>query len=242
MQKYIIERLNEINRQFYATTATDFDATRGQAWVGWLALLELMGSIERPIRVLDIGCGNGRFGLFLAEQGVPVALYHGVDNSPDLLAYAEQSLKGVIPYQLDERDVVLNPIDAGQYDLVVAFGLLHHVPSKAHRLDFVGRIAGHVVEGGTLCFACWRFYEFERFQKRVVEWSDDLKPHVEPHDYLLDWRRGETALRYCHYVDDVEQSELEAHVEALTALKFLTRFRADGFTGTVNAYSVLTGR
>jgi tRNA (uracil-5-)-methyltransferase TRM9 len=241
MQAEIIERLNEINRQFYATTATDFDATRGQAWVGWSALLELMGTIERPLRVLDVGCGNGRFGLFLAEQDVPVSFYHGIDNSPDLLAYAEKSLQGRIPHQLDEQDVILNPMNAGQYDLVVAFGLLHHVPSKTHRLDFVGRLAGHVADEGTLCFACWRFYEFERFQSRVVAWGDDLKPHVEANDYLLDWRRGETALRYCHYIDDDEQSELESQAEAIRGLNFLTRFRADGFTGTVNAYSILKG-
>lgn len=239
MQPEIIERLNAINRQFYATTAPDFDATRGQAWVGWAALIELIGTITRPLRVLDVGCGNGRFGLFLAEQGIPVEFYHGVDNSPELLAYAEKSLQGVIEHQLDEQDVILNPIQAGQYDLVVAFGLLHHVPSKAHRLDFVGRLAGHVAQGGTLCFACWRFYEFERFQSRVVEWSDDLKPYVEVNDFLLDWRRGETALRYCHYIDDDEQSALEARAEAQAGLQFLTRFRADGFTGTVNAYSIL---
>ncbi len=234
MQAHIIQRLNDINRQFYATTAADFDATRGQAWPGWEGVTQAVPT--PPRRVLDVGCGNGRFGVFLSEKFTPPPHLHGMDNNTDLLRYAATALESAgILATLEQRDVVQHPPDDGLYDWVVAFGLLHHIPGAANRRAFVKTLAERVAPGGVLAFACWRFYEFERFQKRIVAWPPDLAPHVEQNDYLLDWRRGETAIRYCHHVDDAEQSALEA----ATGFTLLTRFRADGFTATVNAYSVL---
>ena len=94
-------------------------------------------------------------------------------------------------------------------------------------------LAQRVAPNGILAFACWRFNEYERYTSRFLSWPADLAP--EPHDYLLDWRRGANALRYCHYIDDNEHNELVA----ATGLQELERFRADGETGDVNCYSVL---
>jgi 2-polyprenyl-3-methyl-5-hydroxy-6-metoxy-1,4-benzoquinol methylase len=59
------ERLNTINREFYRVTAHDFDETRGQPWPGWKRVLPYL---KLPLSVLDVGCGNGRFGVFLAQN------------------------------------------------------------------------------------------------------------------------------------------------------------------------------
>jgi len=40
----------------------------------------------------------------------------------------------------------------------------------------------------------------QRYRQRFTPFPPDLQ--VEPGDYLLDWRRGQRALRYCHDVDD----------------------------------------
>ena len=84
--------------------------------------------------------------------------------------------------------------------------------------------------GGCLALATWRFYERERFRKRIVPWPDDFA--VERHDYLLDWRRGERALRYCHYIDDEEHAQL---IEA-AGLPVIDDYRADG---GLNRYTLL---
>ncbi|MEO0562469.1 MAG: hypothetical protein AAF125_10160, partial [Chloroflexota bacterium] len=64
-------------------------------------------------------------------------------------------------------------------------------------------------------------------------WPPDLDR--EPGDYLLDWRRGTVARRYCHHVDDAEHDAL-VHT---TGLEEVARFRADGADGRTNQYSVL---
>lgn len=225
--------LNQINRDFYATTATEFDATRGRAWAGWEQLAQ---TINHPIRsVLDVGCGNGRFGVFLAEQQSQPFTYHGIDNNPKLLEFADKTLKDYphVTIQLDEQDAILGALPNRTYDLVVLFGVIHHVPGAIQRQQFMRHLADRVGTNGYLAFAAWRFYEQERFRKRIVAWDNNVS--VEQHDYLLDWRRGERALRYCHYVDDDEHDSL---IEA-TGLTVMADYRADGATQDLNRYTIL---
>jgi tRNA (uracil-5-)-methyltransferase TRM9 len=235
MDDSTIEQLNAVNRRFYRVTAADFDQTRGYAWPGWVSVCDVLAS--PPRRVLDVACGNGRFGVYLAERYTAPVAYHGMDNNPQLLALAHDALHELpsLQVQLTERDVVLAPPDEGAYDLVVAFGLLHHIPGAANRQAFVRSLARRVAPGGVLAFAGWRFYAFERFRQRIIPWAEPLASQVERHDYLLDWRRGANALRYCHYVDD---DELATLIDA-SGLTPLTTFRADGKTGDMNAYALL---
>ncbi len=234
--------LNAINRQFYAATAADFDQTRGEAWPGWKRLVQHLPS--PPLTVLDLGCGNGRFGVFLAEalrQHSAALRYHGIDNNPTLLGFARLALQNAgLAFTLEQRDLIESLPEAGRYDLVVLFGVIHHVPGYEARLALMQRLAQLVAPGGILAFASWRFYEVERFRQRIVSWqhSDHSTLAVEPHDYLLDWRRGTVALRYCHYVDDAEHSAL---VEAAGLHEVIT-YRADGLEGSLNCYSILKGR
>lgn len=229
MHPHTIRRLNALNRRFYEITAADFDATRGRPWAGWARVLPHLPD-ARPLRVLDVGCGNGRFGLYLRDHITGGLAYHGVDNNPALLRIARAALPGAT---FEQRDVVLNPPDAGAYDVVALFGVIHHVPGNANRRDFMRALAARVTAGGVLVFAAWRFLDNERLRGKVVDWLPDVER--EHGDYLLDWRRGETAVRYCHYVDNAEHAALVQ----VTGLQPLAHFRADGHDGRTNAYSVL---
>jgi SAM-dependent methyltransferase len=186
--------------------------------------------------VLDVGCGNGRFGVFLAQRRPDISLqYHGVDNNPALLEHARLAFNGLpqVSAVLEERDIIENPPHTGEYDLVAVFGVLHHIPGYEQRLSFIRSLAERVATGGMLAFACWRFYEYERFRERIVPWPEDIQ--VEANDYLLDWRRGQVSLRYCHYVDDAEHAALVA----ATGMHEVATYRADGHTGDANRYSLL---
>lgn len=233
MNRSTIERLNQINRDFYRATAAEFDATRQVAWRGWERLL---AEIDRPVEsALDLGCGNGRFALFLAERQAQPFHYVGVDSSADLLANARRQLAAApkVDASLIERDIVLAGLPGHSTQLVTLFGLIHHVPGFARRRALLASAADCVRPGGYMALAAWRFYEQERFRRRIVAWDDDIT--VERHDYLLDWRRGKRALRYCHYVDDDEHGELIA----ASGLTVIADFRADGAEGDLNRYTVL---
>ena len=225
--------LNNINCDFYRRTAAEFDATRQRAWPGWE---QLLASLELPIdSVLDIGCGNGRFARFLAGRQVQRFCYHGIDNCAELLATARLQLADLpqVTSSLVERDLLLDGLAGPTAQLVALFGLLHHVPGARTRLCLLRSAADLVQPGGVLVFAAWRFYERERFRDRVIPWDAGI--NVEKHDYLLDWRRGERARRYCHFIDDSEHASL---IE-VTGLRVVDDFRADGAEGDLNRYTVL---
>lgn len=236
MDVNLIRRLNQLNKDFYAQTAESFNQSRDHAWEGWLKLLPYLNP---PLSVLDVGCGNGRFGIFLYEQLGGGIAYHGFDNASVFLDFARQAFdERGLSFTLGNRDIVENPPDTGEYDVVVAFGVLHHIPGYENRHEFVQRLGQRVKKDGYLVFTSWRFCEQPRFRKRIVAWPDDFE--VEAHDYLLDWRRDrdvdeKPALRYCHYVDDTEHQSLIA----ATGLTEITTYRADGRSGDLNCYSVL---
>lgn len=245
MDQTTIRRLNTVNREFYRVTAAEFDQTRGQAWPGWLRLLDILAKHTlQPESVLDVGCGNGRFGLLIGSRWTHPLRYHGLDNSAELLKIADERLREFphLTVTLNERDIIANPLDADEdaprYDLVVLFGVLHHIPGAEQRLALMQALAARVNPGGVLAVAAWRFYEQARFRDRITPWPDDLAKKVERDDYLLDWRRGKNALRYCHYVDDAEHDTL-VNAAAEHGLHEIARYRADGETGDANCYSVL---
>lgn len=240
MDVFTVQQLNTINREFYRITADAFDATRSAAWDGWTRLIPLLGAGllgSETVSVLDAGCGNARFGVFLAGNVAGKLDYHGLDSSPALLDHAQESLATLpnVTARLELRDLLEQPPDEGQYDVVVVFGVLHHVPGADNRRALMRSLAARVKPGGYLAFTCWRFAESERYRQRFTPFPPDLQ--VEPGDYLLDWRRGQHALRYCHDVDEAERADLIA----ATGLAEIAAFRADGEGNRANQYSLLAG-
>ena len=221
--------LNDLNHQFYQIAAPEFDASRAAPWPGWERLLP---HLRAPLSVLDVGGGNGRLGLFLADRLGSGVSYCGLDSSPALLERARATLAG-LDVRLNAWDLLDDSLPDGPFDLVALFGVLHHVPGAKRRRALLADLAARVAPDGLLAFAAWRFYEFERFRERIIPWPDGSA--VEPGDYLLDWRRGERALRYCHFVNEAEHIAL---VQA-TGLQELETYCADGRSNDMNRYSVL---
>ncbi len=92
MPATIQARLLDLNRQFYATVAGEFDLTRHGLPSGMIDLAGRLAAHARvtgreTMHVLDVGCGNGRFARAMAQVGQG-ADYLGVDADERLLAAA----------------------------------------------------------------------------------------------------------------------------------------------------------
>lgn len=84
-------------------------------------------------RVLDAGCGNGRYMAFFAEQGFEA---YGVDLSGRAIEVARAWVKerGVKAH-LEIGDISSLPFEDGYFDVVVSDGVLDHIPlSEAKKI------------------------------------------------------------------------------------------------------------
>jgi len=242
------QRLNAINRDFYTEHAGTFARTRNHPWPGWERALRA-GPQEEPLRVLDVGCGNGRFGHFLAEQAGRRVAYTGVDLSPALLEETREQTTALFEVALEHADWVREPpqqaLPKGPFGLVVAYGVLHHVPAHAKRKELLEVMGQRLSPGGILVATFWRFGAPElatRYRHRLLSFAADktspafIDPEqLEAGDCLLQWGDDPSAFRYCHYCDD---AEIDALVGDLRLAR-VDSFVADGRSGDLNRYEIL---
>ncbi|MGO9956506.1 MAG: class I SAM-dependent methyltransferase [Solirubrobacteraceae bacterium] len=126
------------------------------------AFAELLSQPGR--RTLDVGCGEGRLGRTLADEGHRVI---GIDSSPTLAAHA---LSAGGYEEIVCADAAAMPWPDAHCDLAVAFMSLHDMP---HPRSVIGEIARVLEPGGVLVVA-------------IVHPLNRPDEHLE--DYLTDRR------------------------------------------------------
>lgn len=248
MDKNTISALDKLNQQFYQKHAQSFDQTRQSFWAGWFELKPLLDKLSannQKISVLDVGCGNARFAEFLAEQNYQFN-YLGIDNNQQLLDQAQRRLtKLQIKFELKNINLVdsllnsnLLKILTGNYDCIVAFGVLHHIPSLQLRQKFIQEL-GQLLKNkqSLLITTAWQFAQQQRFNSKNIE-AEKFKispQQLELNDYLLDWQNDATTPRYCHFMNEAEAKKINHNIDELALTQ---TFLADGKSNDLNLYLI----
>ncbi|HEX9844677.1 MAG TPA: class I SAM-dependent methyltransferase, partial [bacterium] len=146
MQEEIAQRLIDLNQRFYQSLAAPFAETRGRLQPGVLRVLESLRGAER---ILDLGCGNGELAAELARRG-HAGSYVGVDFSEELLAIARENAVGAMDVEFLQGDLAGGDwgLESGDFDLVTAFAVLHHIPGRARRLALLEQVRGRLAAEG----------------------------------------------------------------------------------------------
>ncbi len=241
MNEATIRSLNAINRRFYDERADEFNQTRERAWRGWNDLFDRYAfRVPRSPRVLDVGCGNGRFARFLRQRLTAGFTYWGIDASKLGLEHAEKRLADIPDVHLVEHDFIVEPeplpssLASDEFDLIVLFGVVHHIPGREHRARLLTHLARRLAPGGLFAYTVWRFDRFERFTRKLVTWDDFPVEgsELEPGDHIMTWGDAGPAYRYCHAMTDEEAETLERTLP----LEALASFSGDD---DLNRYYVL---
>ncbi len=232
MDSEVVARLRALNRTFYEKLAAPFAQTRSHPQPGFFLLLD---HLPVPcLRLLDVGCGEGRFGRFLQEHSA-VEEYVGVDLSPQLLARAREAVDGTFLVRDLSRPRSLEHV--GDFPAVACLAVLQHIPGRENRLGLLQEIVSHLSPEGRLFISTWQFLDSERQRRKIAPWGAvELSPdQVEDNDYLLTWRRDGFGLRYVCYIDSTEMRALAQEA----GLNVVEQFRSDGREGNLNLYTIL---
>jgi 2-polyprenyl-3-methyl-5-hydroxy-6-metoxy-1,4-benzoquinol methylase len=235
MDSDIARRLVDLNRAFYQTFAAPFAETRLRVQPGARRLLE---RIPPDAAVADLGCGNGNAAGWLAGRGHRGS-YLGLDLSDSLLEIARgQDLS--FPAEFRATDLLkegwASGLTPGSFDVVLAFAVIHHLPGESGREAFLNACRNLLAPNAKLFFSHWQFLRSAKLRARIVPWQEAgfVESDMDSGDYLLDWRREGTGLRYVHVMDAQERQALAKHC----GFSEVESFSSDGEGGRLSDYAV----
>lgn len=147
MDEAYARSLLEKVRSGYDAIAADFSKTREYLWRPMIFLFD--DYLESGDKVLDLGCGNGRFYEIFRRKEVD---YTGADNSSKLVEIARRRNPGAKFLVADALDL---PFKDGSFDKVYGIAVFHHIPSKAFRLRFLEEAKRVLRPEGIIVLTVW---------------------------------------------------------------------------------------
>lgn len=179
--------------------AEDFSMTRNSIWPETRSLFDKYFFLGE--KVLDLGCGNGRYFEYLKEKKVN---YFGVDNSEKLIEIAKARYPEA---DFQVADALNLPFPDNFFDKVVSIAVLHHIPSEELRIQFLKEVKRVLKPGSVLFLTVWSFRELKEFFlffKFIILKLFGSK--LDFGDFLEPW--GKKTMRYYHYFTENELMSL----------------------------------
>ncbi len=147
-------------------------------------------------RVLDVGCGEGKNAMYLARLGATV---HAMDISASAIRNARQAWDDASLVSWEVADACTQSFGRGEYDLVVAYGLLHCLPSE--------QVIGALVRSLQLATRAGGYNVVCTFNDR----EQDLTAHPDLNPTLLAHRQYLSYYRSWEIVHESDQDLHETH-------------------------------
>lgn len=198
MEKEFAEYLLGKTIADYNLIAREFSSKRERLWDEIKFLFD--GYLAPGQKVLDLGCGNGRYFPLFRERGVD---YVGADNSRELVDIAKSRYPGG-----DFRTGNALDLDfpENHFDAIYSIAVLHHIPSEEFRLKFLKEAKRVLKPGGLLVLTVWNFHQpKERYLllkykilkligRSKLDWNDILEPWGKKVErYYHSFSKGELA-------------------------------------------------
>jgi ubiquinone/menaquinone biosynthesis C-methylase UbiE len=160
MKKDTAQSILKLAEDEYDAFAREFSDSRAFFWKE----LEFLQEHVKPNQsVLDIGCGNGR--LLNLFEGTPLD-YTGIDSSNELIKIARKNHgdQGVFIH----GNALALPFEDNSFDVVFSIAVIHHIPSKGFRKQFVDEAYRVLKPGGTMIITTWNIRRWQFFRERFT--------------------------------------------------------------------------
>ncbi len=228
MDKATFNQILELNKEFYKCVADEFSTTRQYPWQGWSKVIETYEKLNiNSTKVLDLGCGNGRFYDFIKNIEMPYD-YTGLDENPKLLELARKKHRKQC---FKEWDVITNlSCVESKYNLVTAFGVTHHIPSREYRKVWFQDIINLCEDK---CMVAFTFWNFHYLKEKIITEVD--KAELDDNDYFLGWGDKINIMRYAHRYDGNELMEI-TQIFKKSGFQEPVKYNSDGRNKLLNHY------
>lgn len=191
MNKKYAQKLLDKNIKTYEKIAEHFNQTR--QWIP-PEHKKLKQYIRPGDKVLDLGCGNGRF--YETVNKVKDTRYSGVDASGKLVSIARKNYPEA---EFKKANGLKLPFKAGAFDKVFSVAAFHHIPSQELRHKFLKEARRVLTEEGLLLVTVWNLWQKKYlpliFNSTIKKLSGKTKLDLK--DILKPWGQGEEK-RYYH--------------------------------------------
>lgn len=125
------------------------------------------------IRILELGCGDGRLYAYLKKHCIHDFTYTGVDISQSMIKLADQSYPETNRI-IDDMNIYLQNLQPLELDIVVSVATYQHLPTDTHRTQHLQSIYQALSYGG-LCLMTNRSRSYRMCRKY---WKRYLKSCV----------------------------------------------------------------
>lgn len=106
----------------------------------------LQVKLDRPLRILDLGCAQGYFSLNLASLGADVL---GVDYLPENIALCNALANGQsdlnVKFQVGKVEDIISNLEPNDFDLVLGLSVFHHVVYQ-HGEEYVKELLNNIAD------------------------------------------------------------------------------------------------
>ncbi len=253
MTQSTINKLNKINQDFYFRISKYWNNKNDSAQYGWNDLADILKKewhAKSNVSILDLGCGNARFATFIQTNFPELKIsYVGIDSDPKFLENGNERGSKFESFRLIKNDLIKDSwqseLKNTKFDLIVLFGILHHIPGIVNRQKLLNQASELLHPKCQLVFSGWRFLDKDRLQKRVIKNNSLYQKHIlachdlqkldlEFGDYILDWVKYEYSVRYAHYISESEAVEMSS----VANLEIKNHFIDDSLERNQNNYWV----
>jgi len=140
----------------YNSICDKYSSVREKEWKEFKFLFD---NVKKNEKVLDLGCGNGRFYKYLN-----LADYFGVDPSSKLIDICRKNYPRA-KFEVAYGDKL--PFDNNFFDKIYSIAVLHHIPSEKLRIDFLRELKRVLKENGQIILTVWNLKEKTDGEKEV---------------------------------------------------------------------------
>lgn len=152
--------------------------------------------VKENQRFLEVGCGSGAVSKHIAEN------YHlnttGTDLDADQIELALESVENVPNIRFLKADATKLPFKDNDFDIVLSFGVMHHIPNWLEALEEIKRVLkkpkGYFVYWDLL-FPTWSAKIWKFLSKNYgITTLDDLNSFIEKNGFTVIYSSSSTSL------------------------------------------------